>query len=57
MDAYNMGRNIGSFLIFPGIPILLFSLYLNWRSKKRLEKTREERERARAERHDRKPTE
>ena len=57
MDAYNLGRHIGSLIIFPGIPILLFGLFLNWRSKKRLEKVQEEREKSRAKRHDRKPTE
>ena len=57
MDAYNLGRYIGVLVIFPGIPILIFSLFLNWRSKKRLEKIREKRENARLERYDRKPTE
>ena len=57
MDAYNLGRYIGSLVIFPGIPILIFSLFLNWQSKKRLEKIRKKRENAQSERNDRKPTE
>ncbi len=57
MDAYSLGHVIGSLIIFPGIPILLVSLFLNRQSKKRLEKAREQRANERLERHNRKPME
>ena len=54
MDAYSLGRLIPALIIFPGIPILIIGMFLNWRSKRRLKKIRENYSKERLERYNKK---
>jgi len=54
MDAYSFGRLIPALIIFPGIPILIIGMFLNWRSKRRLKKIRENYSKERLERYNKK---